>query len=183
MKAREEQILQAAERLFFERSFDGVGVDDIGRSAGVSGSAIYRHFEGKDEILAALFDKVIEAILVHMGLPASDPRSDLEAVLRSYVDLAVEYERLAAIWIREQRSLARRYQREHTRRQRRVTDRLVNSLARCYPQRTPEEVVTAARGLQLLMFSESLRPPEGRRSEKATEILLAMAIASISALE
>ena len=51
---RDDQILAAAEKLFFERSFDGVGVDEIGRVAGTSGSAIYRHFPSKDAILAAL---------------------------------------------------------------------------------------------------------------------------------
>jgi AcrR family transcriptional regulator len=180
---REEAILSAAEKLFFERSFDGVGVDDIGREAGLSGSSIYRHFSGKDEILAALFDKVMEAILIRLGLPDPDPREDLHALLRAYVDLGVKYERLAAIWIREQRSLSERYRRDHDRRQRRINDRLVASLERCYPDRTPEEMVTVARGLQLLMFSEALRPPGGRRAPDAEDMLLSMAVGSLSALE
>lgn len=37
---RDREILAAAEMLFFERSIDGVGVDEIGRGAGISGSAI-----------------------------------------------------------------------------------------------------------------------------------------------
>lgn len=180
---REQQILSSAERLFFERSFDGVGVDEIGRAAGLSGSSIYRHFSSKDEILAALFDQVIEAILLRMGVPDEDPHRDLEGLLRAYVDLAVRYERLAALWIREQRSLADRYRREHDRRQRMINDRLVDSLSRCFPRRTRNEIVTVARGLQLLMFSEALRPPGGRRAPDAEEMLLAMALASLAALE
>ena len=183
MPTRDQEILRSAEKLFFERSFDGVGVDDIGRAAGLSGSAIYRHFGSKDEILAALFDKVIDAILLRMGLPDPDPRTDLDNLLRAYVDLAVRYERLAAIWIREQRSLSERYRREHDRRQRRINDRLVGSLERCFPSRTRDEIVTAARALQLLMFSESLRPAAGRRAPDAEGILLAMGTASLSALE
>src|SRR5690349_6588366 len=46
--ARDEVILDAAEKLFFERGFNGVGVDEIGQVAGVTGSAIYRHFDSKD---------------------------------------------------------------------------------------------------------------------------------------
>jgi len=183
MPTRDQEILRSAERLFFERSFDGVGVDDIGRAAGLSGSAIYRHFSSKDEILAALFDKVMEAILVRMGVPDPDPHEDLDRLLRAYVDLSVKYERLAAIWIREQRSLSERYRRQHDRRQRRINDRLVDSLERRFPNRTRDEIVTAARGLQLLMFSESLRPAGGRRAPNAEDILLSMATASLSALE
>ena len=74
---RDEQILAAAEKLFFERSFDGVGVDEIGRVAGTSGSSIYRHFPSKDAILAALFDKTLDTLLVRVGEPEEDSEADL----------------------------------------------------------------------------------------------------------
>jgi AcrR family transcriptional regulator len=181
--AHEQAILRAAEKLFFERSFDGVGVDDIGREAGLSGSAIYRHFSGKDEILATLFDEVMDAILVRMGVPDPDPRTDLERLIQSYVELAREYECLTAIWLREQRSLSDRYRREHDRRQRSINERLAASLELCFPERSRDEIATAARGLQLLIFSESLRPPGGRRAPDTEDMLYAMALASLSALD
>jgi len=182
MASREQAILRAAERLFFDRSFDGVSVDDIGRHAGVSGSAIYRHFSGKDEILAGLFDEVMEAILVRLGEPEDDPRADVEKLLRVYVDLAVQHDKLAAIWLRDQRSLSERYRRDHDHRQRRINDRLAGALQRCFPERTPDEIVTAARGLQVLLLSESLRPPGGRRAPDAGGLLYAMALGCLSVL-
>lgn len=42
--ARHALILEAAERLFDAHGYAGVGVDTIGLEAGVTGSAIYRHF-------------------------------------------------------------------------------------------------------------------------------------------
>jgi len=182
MASREQAILRAAERLFFDRSFDGVSVDDIGRHAGVSGSAIYRHFSGKDEILAGLFDEVMEAILVRLGEPEDDPRADVERLLRVYVDLAAQHDKLAAIWLRDQRSLSERYRRDHDHRQRRINDRLAAALQRCFPERTPDEIVTAARGLQVLLLSESLRPPGGRRAPDAGGLLYAMALGCLSVL-
>lgn len=44
---RDREILAAAEKLRFERSIDGVGVDESGGGTGISGSAIYSHFMGK----------------------------------------------------------------------------------------------------------------------------------------
>jgi AcrR family transcriptional regulator len=180
---RDEQILGAAERLFFERSFDGVGVDEIGKAAGTSGSAIYRHFPSKDAILAALFDKVLDTLLVRIGEPDEDPVTDLEKLLRAFVSLVKSHERLVAIWLREQRSLAERYRREHDRRHRRITERWVNCLKRCYPERSTDELVTATRGVQLLLLSEALRPPGGRRAKQAEELLVQMGLASLAALE
>lgn len=180
---RDEEILAAAEKLFFERSFDGVGVDEIGKAAGTSGSAIYRHFASKDAILAALFDKVLDTLLVRIGEPNEDPDADLEKLLRAFVGLVASHERLVSIWLREQRSLADRYRRDHDRRQRRVTDRWVNCLQRCYPGRPTNELITATRGVQLLLFSEALRPPGGRHARQADELLVAMALAGLRALE
>jgi hypothetical protein len=97
---RDEQILCAAEKLFFERSFDGVGVDEIGRVAGTSGSAIYRHFPSKDAILAALFDKTLDTLLVRVGEPEQDPHADLEKLLRSFASLTNSHNRLVSIWLR-----------------------------------------------------------------------------------
>ncbi|MFF7841725.1 TetR/AcrR family transcriptional regulator [Streptomyces ossamyceticus] len=51
---RREQILKEAARLFAERGFHGVGVDEIGAAVGISGPGLYRHFAGKDAMLAEL---------------------------------------------------------------------------------------------------------------------------------
>lgn len=180
---RDEKILAAAEKLFFERSFDGVGVDEIGKVAGTTGSAIYRHFPSKDAILAALFDKTLDTILLRLGEPDEDPAADLEKLVRAFVGLAKSHERLVSIWLREQRSLAERYRREHDRRLRRVTERWIDCLQRCYPECSTDEIVTATRGVELLLLSEALRRPGGRRARHAEELLVQMGLASLRALE
>jgi AcrR family transcriptional regulator len=179
---RDQQILAAAEKLFFERSFDGVGVDDIGRAAGISGSAIYSYFSGKDEILSALFGQAFDSLLRRMGEPNPDPWAELDKIVRAFVELTAESEGLAAIWVREQRSLADTYRREHDRRHRYITERWAGCLERCYPGLTGDEIMTVTRGLQLLLMSEALRPPNGRRARNALELLVRMALASLAPL-
>lgn len=179
---RDEQILAAAEKLFFERSFDGVGVDELGRAAGTSGSAIYRHFPSKDAILAALFDKVLDALLAGIGEPEEDPAAELEKLLRVFAGLAARHERLVAIWLREQRSLGEGHRRNHDRRQQRVTQCWMECLGRMYPAASPDEVITATRAVQLLLFSEALRPPGGRSAGHAEDLLIRMGLVSLSAL-
>lgn len=180
--SREQQILQAAERLFYERSFDGVGVDDIGRKIGLSGSAIYRSFAGKDEVLAALFDQVIDGLLATLGPADPDPFVELDRLVRGFLDFTMRYDRLAAIWVREERSLSERHSREYARRRRRFTERWVDCLQRCYPDRTTDELVSAARAAQLLLLSDAVRPPGGRRSASVAPLLAEMALSSLSVL-
>jgi AcrR family transcriptional regulator len=51
---RRRALLAAAARLFAERGFERVSLDDLGSAVGVSGPAVYRHFAGKQAVLAAL---------------------------------------------------------------------------------------------------------------------------------
>lgn len=49
------RLLEAAMRLFCDRGYALVGVDDIASAAGLSRMTLYRHFGGKGELAAELF--------------------------------------------------------------------------------------------------------------------------------
>ena len=51
---RRSALLAAAARLFAEHGYSGTSIEDLGAEAGVSGPALYRHFAGKQAILAAI---------------------------------------------------------------------------------------------------------------------------------
>jgi AcrR family transcriptional regulator len=59
---RRRAIVAAAAELFAQRGYPAVGMDDIGAAAGVTGPAIYRHFDSKAAVLAAVFDGIIDAV-------------------------------------------------------------------------------------------------------------------------
>src|SRR6202012_3477913 len=51
---RRSGLLHAAADLFSERGFERVSLEDLGAAVGISGPAVYRHFAGKQAVLAAL---------------------------------------------------------------------------------------------------------------------------------
>lgn len=53
------RIVDAAGRLFAERSFDGVSVRELAREAGVNAAAINYHFGGKDALYHEVLSKLI----------------------------------------------------------------------------------------------------------------------------
>lgn len=179
--ARQEMILEAAEELLYQRSFDGVGIDEIGRRAGITGGAVYRHFGSKGEILAALFDRAIDRLLVTIGDVRPDPREELAALIAAHVEFATSHRQLAGIWAREERSLTDPYRRSYHRRQRRYLDRWVNCMTLCYPQRSRAEILTAMAGIHALLTSDAIRLSTRRTA--AQPLLAAMAAASLNALE
>lgn len=182
MKRRDEQILKAAEDLFYERGFSGVGVAEIGKQAGVTGSAIYRHFESKDEILGVLFDRAADLLLLKIGHEHSDPFEDLRLLATSHVEFAFEHYKLAAIWALDVRALSGQYLRSFRRRQHVYTERWLSSIERCYPGHDRETLVTAVRGVWALLMSDSVSPLPGHSSAYAPALLVDITLAGLSAL-
>lgn len=56
---RERAILDTAERLFGERPYADVSVDDLARGAGLSRPTFYFYFPSKEAVLLALLDAVV----------------------------------------------------------------------------------------------------------------------------
>lgn len=54
-----EAIMDSALRLFAERGYDAVRVQDVARTAGVSRATFYNHFTEREEILGALFERLL----------------------------------------------------------------------------------------------------------------------------
>ncbi|EKQ50745.1 MULTISPECIES: TetR/AcrR family transcriptional regulator [unclassified Clostridium] len=54
-----ERILNAAVKIFAEKSFEGSRIEEISREANVPKSLIYYHFKSKDEILEVLINNFV----------------------------------------------------------------------------------------------------------------------------
>ncbi len=87
---RREQILDVAARLFAERGFHGVSVGDIGKAVGVSGPALYKHFESKDAVLAEMLVAISERLLSEGQERVAQANGAADA-LASLVDWHVEF--------------------------------------------------------------------------------------------
>jgi AcrR family transcriptional regulator len=87
---RRSQILDVAARLFAERGFHGVSVGDIGKAVGVSGPALYKHFDSKDAVLAEMLVAISERLL-SVGQERVARADGADAALAALVDWHVEF--------------------------------------------------------------------------------------------
>jgi len=122
---RREQILKEAARLFAERGFHGVGVDEIGAAVGISGPGLYRHFAGKDAMLAELLVGISEQLLAGGKLRVTEsgdgnPRALLDSLIEGHIDFALDDRPLITLHDREldrlrdsDRKLVRQLQRQY----------------------------------------------------------------------
>ncbi|MBB3444611.1 TetR/AcrR family transcriptional regulator [Sinorhizobium sp. B11] len=81
-----EKILTAASVLFRENGFDGVGVADIMKAAGLTHGGFYGHFESKDDLALEVSRKLIERVEERWReLIVGHPDRPLQALLDHYI--------------------------------------------------------------------------------------------------
>ncbi len=104
---RKEAILRAAVKLFRERGYHGTTINDIGSASGVTGPAIYRHFQNKDQVLetailemARKINHAAKAVLEKKDL---GPVKTLEALVGSFLRIWLSERDLGAVYIFEAR--------------------------------------------------------------------------------
>ena len=93
-EVRRAEILNEALRIFLERGYDNASLNDVIVEAGLSKGMFYHHFESKEALLVALFDRMSEEayealspILADDGL---DPLKRLQSVLNRSAELRLE---------------------------------------------------------------------------------------------
>jgi|KBSSwiStaDraftv2_1062776.scaffolds.fasta_scaffold46752_4 AcrR family transcriptional regulator len=81
-------ILQAAEKVFGQRSFDDAKIADVARESGIASGTLYNYFDGKEAIFRSLIDKLGDELLGRLkpiagraGDPLDRLRSMVEAIL------------------------------------------------------------------------------------------------------
>src|SRR5919197_6033430 len=104
MASRREQILAVAAELFAQRGFHGVSIADLGAAVGVSGPALYRHFPGKEALLAEMLIGISEHLLAgakERVAASDDPQEVLAALVAFQAEFAMREPELIVVQDRD----------------------------------------------------------------------------------
>src|SRR5712691_2803501 len=94
-EATRAALIGAARELFAERGYAGVGTEEIVRAAGVTRGALYHHYDGKRELLEAVYEQIEREIterIASEALSARDPVEALRAGAGAFLDHCLEPE-------------------------------------------------------------------------------------------
>jgi AcrR family transcriptional regulator len=78
----QEKILEIAESLFARRGYQGVGLREVARLAGLSKSALFHHFPSKLELYEAVFHRILTGIDEGLSEPPSSTDGPLQRLLQ-----------------------------------------------------------------------------------------------------
>jgi len=83
-----ERILRAAARAIRKHGYEGVGVADVMREAGLTHGGFYAHFDSRDALLAAAVDQAGAESTENLSraVAAAKPGEELMALVDTYLD-------------------------------------------------------------------------------------------------
>jgi AcrR family transcriptional regulator len=90
---RQEQIIHAALRVVASHGLKGLTIQRVAREVGLALSAIYRHFQSKDDVLNAILALIQDRLLGNVravAAEAADPLDRLQRLLRRQLQLIRE---------------------------------------------------------------------------------------------
>ncbi|ORV13913.1 SACE_7040 family transcriptional regulator [Mycobacterium celatum] len=182
---RRAQLLVAAERLFAERGFLAVRLEDIGAAAGVSGPAIYRHFPNKESLLVELLVGISTRLLVgarEVKSRSADPAEALDGLIDFHLEFALGEPDLIRIQDRDLAHLPAAAERQVRRAQRQYVEVWVDVLRELEPGLAEADARLMAHAVFGLLNStpHSLKRAESRAARSRT-VMRAMTVAALTA--
>lgn len=153
---RREELTAAGARLFANRGYHAVGVEEIGRALGLTGPAIYRHFPSKQALLVAVFDRVVERQIetVRWALDSTlSPEDALAAIVDAHITFALEEGELLGTWRQEFSNLSAQDRGRLRRMQRLYVEEWVRILTAVRPGLGDDEALAVVRAAIALLQS------------------------------
>lgn len=188
---RRLQLLSAAERLFAERGFLAVRLEDIGAAAGVSGPAIYRHFPNKESLLVELLVGISARLLAgarEVRARNGDAAAALDGLIDFHLDFALGEPNLIRIQDRDLAHLPEAAEKQVRKAQRQYVEVWVGVLRELNPELAEADARLTAHAVFGLLNStpHSMKPPDnGRgkpaRTARSRAVMRAMTVAALAA--
>jgi AcrR family transcriptional regulator len=165
-----ELLLENGAALFAAKGFNGVGVEELGDSVGLTGPSIYRHFRTKSALLAEMLITVSNSLLegaIEVIRENLDAEQTLSALIDRHVDFAITYPDLIRVHERDFSNLEEDDARQVRRLQRRYVELWVDQIQLVRRNETAETARMMAHAVFGLLNSTPRLRSNQRRNEVA----------------
>lgn len=84
-EANRETVINVASRLFREHGFDGIGLKDLMKGAGLTQGAFYKQFDSKDDLAALASRRAMESATRRWSSVAASSPDPIQGVIDLYL--------------------------------------------------------------------------------------------------
>lgn len=129
--ARRREVVATAAELFAERGYDGTSMSELTEATGLAAGGLYHYIEGKDDLLIAICDELLEPLLERAReIVAKDvpPVDRLRELVAAWVAHVVEHRHHMLVFTQERQAIERQQRWRRVRSQRKAFEKILDDL-------------------------------------------------------
>jgi AcrR family transcriptional regulator len=129
--ARRSEVVATAAELFAERGYDSTSISELTAATGLAAGGLYHYIEGKDDLLIAICDELLEPLLarareiIAAGAP---PVEQLRQLVGAWVAHVVEHRHHMLVFTQERQAIERESRWRRVRSQRKSFEKILDDV-------------------------------------------------------
>ncbi|MGN6256536.1 MAG: TetR family transcriptional regulator [Solirubrobacterales bacterium] len=130
-EARRREVIDTAAELFAERGYDGASMSELTAATGLAAGGLYHYIEGKDDLLIAICDELLEPLLERAReIVAADapPVSQLRQLVEAWVTHVVAHRHHMLVFTQERQAIERQARWRRVRSQRKAFEKILDDV-------------------------------------------------------
>jgi AcrR family transcriptional regulator len=129
--ARRREVVATAARLFAERGYDGTSMSELTEATGLAAGGLYHYIEGKDDLLIAICDELLEPLLAQareiVG-EGAEPVTQLRRLVGAWVAHVVEHRDHMLVFTQERQAIEGEPRWRRVRSQRKAFEKILDEV-------------------------------------------------------
>jgi AcrR family transcriptional regulator len=129
---RQAEVVEAAARVFAQRGYDQTSVPQLAEELGIAAGSLYHYFGGKEQLLIAICDQLMDPLLddarALLGDDSADAADQLRALVRLWVGHVIAHRDHMLVFLQERHVVDHGEQWAGVRRDRKAFEQLVEGV-------------------------------------------------------
>jgi AcrR family transcriptional regulator len=130
-EARRSEVVATAAELFAERGYDGASMSELTAATGLAAGGLYHYIEGKDDLLIAICDELLEPLLAQareIVATEAPPVEQLRELVGAWVTHVIAHRHHMLVFTQERQAIERQPRWRRVRSQRRAFEKILDDL-------------------------------------------------------
>ncbi|HEU4462745.1 MAG TPA: TetR/AcrR family transcriptional regulator [Solirubrobacterales bacterium] len=129
--ARRREVVATAARVFAERGYDGASMSELTEATGLAAGGLYHYIEGKDDLLIAICDELLEPLLAQareIVAAEAPPVEQLRELVGAWVAHVVEHRDHMLVFTQERQAIESESRWRRVRSQRKAFEKILDEV-------------------------------------------------------
>lgn len=130
-EAKRSEVVATAAKLFAERGYGATSMSELTEATGLAAGGLYHYIEGKDDLLIAICDELLEPLLERAReIVAEDdpPVEQLRQLVETWVAHVVEHRHHMLVFTQERQAIEREPRWRRVRSQRKAFEKILDEV-------------------------------------------------------